>query len=162
MRPGATVLDNFTLRIPAGKVTALVGESGSGKSTIIGLIERWYNPLSGSVTLDDRPIDQLNLNWLRKNVRLVQQEPVLFSGTVYQNISNGLIGTPVSKKIGFKQKVSKAWGRGALTWRKTANFRYTSGRMSPNPKSGDESKRLLKLPMLTISYLRSPKTTTPS
>ncbi|KAH8162621.1 hypothetical protein CIB48_g5629 [Xylaria polymorpha] len=94
MRPGATVLDNFTLRIPAGKVTALVGESGSGKSTIIGLIERWYNPLSGSVTLDDRPIDQLNLNWLRKNVRLVQQEPVLFSGTVYQNISNGLIGTP--------------------------------------------------------------------
>ncbi|KAI0465703.1 ABC transporter, partial [Xylaria cf. heliscus] len=93
MRPGCTVLDNFTLRIPAGKVTALVGESGSGKSTIIGLIERWYNPLSGSVTLDGRPIDQLNLNWLRKNVRLVQQEPVLFSGTLYQNICHGLIGT---------------------------------------------------------------------
>ncbi|KAJ2985070.1 hypothetical protein NUW58_g5730 [Xylaria curta] len=94
MRPGAIVLGNFSLQIPAGKVTALVGESGSGKSTIIGLIERWYNPLSGSVTLDGRPIDQLNLNWLRKNIRLVQQEPVLFSGTVFQNICNGLIGTP--------------------------------------------------------------------
>ncbi|GAP87976.1 putative ABC transporter [Rosellinia necatrix] len=94
MRPGATVLDDFSLRIPAGKVTALVGESGSGKSTIIGLIERWYSPSSGTIALDGRPIDQLNLNWLRKNVRLVQQEPVLFSGTIYKNICNGLVGTP--------------------------------------------------------------------
>lgn len=97
MRPGVTVLDNFSLHIPAGKVTALVGESGSGKSTIIGLVERWYNPLSGSVMLDGRSIEQINLNWLRKNIRLVQQEPVLFSGTVFQNICNGLAGTPVSR-----------------------------------------------------------------
>ena len=98
MRPGAIIfLDNFSLRIPAGEVAALVGESGSGKSTIIGLIERWYNPLSGSVILDGRPIDQLNLNWLRNNIRLVQQEPVLFSGTIYQNTCNGLVGTPVSR-----------------------------------------------------------------
>lgn len=94
MRPGVTVLEDFSLRIPAGKVTALVGASGSGKSTIIGLIERWYNPLSGSVKLDGRPIDQLNVKWLRQKVRLVQQEPVLFSGTVYDNIVNGLVGTP--------------------------------------------------------------------
>ncbi|WYZ41446.1 hypothetical protein EsH8_V_000341 [Colletotrichum jinshuiense] len=93
MRPGVTVLENFCLRIPAGKVTALVGASGSGKSTIIGLIERWYNPMSGSVKLDGRPIDTLNVQWLRKHVRLVQQEPVLFSGTVYDNIVNGLVGT---------------------------------------------------------------------
>ncbi|GKT70594.1 ABC transporter [Colletotrichum tofieldiae] len=97
MRPGVTVLENFCLRIPAGKVTALVGASGSGKSTIIGLIERWYNPLSGSVKLDGRPIDTLNVQWLRKHVRLVQQEPVLFSGTVYDNIVNGLVGTPWEK-----------------------------------------------------------------
>ncbi|KAM0437902.1 hypothetical protein ACHAPT_002267 [Fusarium lateritium] len=94
MRPGVTVLENFTLRIPAGKVTALVGASGSGKSTIVGLIERWYNPVSGAVMLDGRPISKLNLQWLRKHVRLVQQEPVLFSGTVYDNIVNGLVGTP--------------------------------------------------------------------
>ncbi|KAK4173352.1 putative ATP-binding cassette multidrug transport protein [Triangularia setosa] len=89
------VLDNFTLTIPAGKVTALVGASGSGKSTIVGLLERWYNPLSGSIKLDGRPINQLNLHWLRKNVRLVQQEPVLFQGTVFENIAYGLVGTPL-------------------------------------------------------------------
>lgn len=94
MRPGVTVLDNFSLNIPAGKVTALVGASGSGKSTIIGLIERWYNPVAGTVKLDGRPIDKLNIQWLRKCVRLVQQEPVLFSGTIYDNIVKGLTGTP--------------------------------------------------------------------
>ncbi|KAF7551907.1 hypothetical protein G7Z17_g4685 [Cylindrodendrum hubeiense] len=99
MRPGVTVLQNFTLRIPAGKVTALVGASGSGKSTIIGLIERWYNPVSGSVKLDGRPIDKLNVQWLRKHVRLVQQEPVLFSGTVYDNIVKGLVGTPWENEL---------------------------------------------------------------
>ncbi|KAK4221284.1 Leptomycin B resistance protein pmd1 [Podospora fimiseda] len=93
-RPGVTVLENFSLQVPAGKVTALVGQSGSGKSTIVGLLERWYTPASGTIKLDGRPIEKLNLNWLRKNVRLVQQEPVLFQGTVYSNIAHGLIGTP--------------------------------------------------------------------
>ncbi|KAH6691445.1 multidrug resistance protein [Plectosphaerella plurivora] len=92
-RPGVTVLEDFSLTVPAGKVTALVGQSGSGKSTIVGLIERWYNPQSGTIKLDGRPIDTLNLNWLRKNVRLVQQEPVLFQGSVFDNIKHGLIGT---------------------------------------------------------------------
>ncbi|KAF7555899.1 hypothetical protein G7Z17_g1775 [Cylindrodendrum hubeiense] len=92
-RPGTKVLDDFSLHVPAGKVTALVGASGSGKSTIIGLLERWYNPSSGSITLDDIPIEKLNLRWLRTNVRLVQQEPILFNGTVFENIANGLVGT---------------------------------------------------------------------
>lgn len=70
------------------------GASGSGKSTIIGLLERWYIPRSGTIELDGRAIDSLNLNWLRTNVRLVQQEPVLFNGTVFENIANGLVGTP--------------------------------------------------------------------
>ncbi|KAL5341025.1 P-loop containing nucleoside triphosphate hydrolase protein [Aspergillus crustosus] len=93
-RPGITVLDNFSLKVPAGKVTALVGQSGSGKSTIVGLIERWYNPNSGTIKLDGTPIEELNLGWLRKNVRLVQQEPVLFQGSVFDNIRYGLVGTP--------------------------------------------------------------------
>lgn len=93
MRPNITVLDNYSLRFPAGKTTALVGASGSGKSTIVGLLERWYNPASGSIKLDGQPIHTLNLKWLRQQVRLVQQEPVLFSGTVYDNIVNGLAGT---------------------------------------------------------------------
>ncbi|KAL4789629.1 P-loop containing nucleoside triphosphate hydrolase protein [Aspergillus venezuelensis] len=93
-RPGVTVLDEFSLRVPAGKVTALVGQSGSGKSTIVGLLERWYSPSSGTIRLDGLPIEELNISWLRKNVRLVQQEPVLFQGTVFDNIKYGLVGTP--------------------------------------------------------------------
>ncbi|KAL4949079.1 P-loop containing nucleoside triphosphate hydrolase protein [Aspergillus filifer] len=93
-RPGITVLDNFSLKVPAGKVTALVGQSGSGKSTIVGLIERWYNPKSGTIKLDGNAIEKLNIGWLRKNVRLVQQEPVLFQGSVFDNTKYGLVGTP--------------------------------------------------------------------
>ncbi|KAI7153802.1 ATP-binding cassette multidrug transport protein [Hortaea werneckii] len=76
-RRDVTVLEDFSLRIPAGKVTALVGASGSGKSTIIGLLERWYNPNRGDITLDGTPIKKLNLQWLRTNIRLVQQPKVL-------------------------------------------------------------------------------------
>ncbi|EMT73430.1 Leptomycin B resistance protein pmd1 [Fusarium odoratissimum] len=93
-RPGTRVLNGYSLSIPAGKVTALVGPSGSGKSTIIGLLERWYMPTSGSIELDGRSLEDLNLKWLRTNLRLVQQEPVLFNGTIYENICTGLIGTP--------------------------------------------------------------------
>jgi len=92
-RPDVKVLKGLSLSIPAGKSTALVGASGSGKSTIIGLLERWYNPSSGALYLDGVNIEELNLNWLRTRMRLVQQEPVLFSGTVYENVAFGLFGT---------------------------------------------------------------------
>ncbi|GJN78259.1 hypothetical protein PLIIFM63780_001752 [Purpureocillium lilacinum] len=93
-RPTVRVLQDFSLTVPAGKVTALVGASGSGKSTIVGLLERWYRPASGTIRLDGTDIENLNLRWLRTNIRLVQQEPVLFNGTVFENIANGLVGTP--------------------------------------------------------------------
>lgn len=72
-RPDVEVLQGLDLDLPANKTTALVGASGSGKSTVIGMIERWYSPLSGSVTLDDHEVQDLNIQWLRTNVRLVQQ-----------------------------------------------------------------------------------------
>jgi len=92
-RPNVAVLEDFTLDVPPGKVTALVGASGSGKSTIVALLERWYDPNSGSIHLDGKPIKDVNLRWLRTNIRLVQQEPVLFMGTVFENVKYGLIGT---------------------------------------------------------------------
>jgi ATP-binding cassette subfamily B (MDR/TAP) protein 1 len=92
-RPSVRVLDDFSLNVPAGKVTALVGASGSGKSTIIGLLERWYDVAAGSISLDGTPLQDLNLRWLRTRVRLVQQEPVLFNTTVFENIRYGLVGT---------------------------------------------------------------------
>jgi ATP-binding cassette subfamily B (MDR/TAP) protein 1 len=72
-RPDVNVLQNFDLDIPANKTTALLGASGSGKSTIFGLLERWYLPSEGTISLDGTPIEDLNLQWLRTNIRLVQQ-----------------------------------------------------------------------------------------
>ncbi|KAF2870539.1 P-loop containing nucleoside triphosphate hydrolase protein [Massariosphaeria phaeospora] len=92
-RPDVQVLKALTLSVPANKTTAIVGPSGSGKSTIIGLLERWYDQLGGTLTLDGTDIRELNLKWLRTNVRLVQQEPVLLSGSVFENVAFGLYGT---------------------------------------------------------------------
>lgn len=92
-RPDVVALDHVSLDIPAGKTTALVGSSGSGKSTIVGLLQRFYYPVGGRIYLDDIDISLLNLRWLRRNVALVLQEPVLFHDTVYENIRKGLIGT---------------------------------------------------------------------
>ncbi|KNB01543.1 hypothetical protein FOXG_04763 [Fusarium oxysporum f. sp. lycopersici 4287] len=92
-RPDTRVLEDLSLNIPAGKITALVGASGSGKSTIIGLLERWYDPASGDITLDGISLRDLSVTWLRTAMRLVQQEPVLFNGTVFENIADGLVGT---------------------------------------------------------------------
>lgn len=92
-RPSAQVLRSLSLSIPAGKTTALVGPSGCGKSTLVGLLERWYQPTSGQIFLDGRDIAEYNTKWLRSNIRLIQQEPTLFQGSIYENIAKGLIGT---------------------------------------------------------------------
>lgn len=90
---GPPVLDNLNLIIPAGKVTAIVGASGSGKSTLISLIERFYMPTRGQILVDKYDIADLNLKWWRRQMSLVGQEPVLFSGTIHENIEYGLVGT---------------------------------------------------------------------
>ncbi|EPX72912.1 leptomycin efflux transporter Pmd1 [Schizosaccharomyces octosporus yFS286] len=89
-RPEVVVLENFSLLCPAGKITALVGASGSGKSTIVGLVERFYDPIAGQVMLDGEDLRDLNIASLRGHISLVQQEPVLFGATVFDNIAYGL------------------------------------------------------------------------
>ena len=91
-RPTAQVLQGLDLSIPAGKTTALVGPSGCGKSTLVGLLERWYQPASGQILVDGHDIADYNTKWLRSNFRLVQQEPILFQGTIFQNVAKGLVG----------------------------------------------------------------------
>ena len=93
-RPELTVLHGLSVDFEAGKVTALVGSSGSGKSTIVGLIERFYEPVKGTIELDGRNIENLNLGWLRRQIGMVGQEPVLFAGSILDNIRHGLIGSP--------------------------------------------------------------------
>jgi ATP-binding cassette subfamily B (MDR/TAP) protein 1 len=72
-RPRTKVLHGLTLSVPANKTTALVGASGCGKSTIMGLLEYWYQPSAGNILLDGVELGQLNLNWLRSNIRSVEQ-----------------------------------------------------------------------------------------
>ncbi|KAF5536332.1 ATP-binding protein cassette subfamily B (MDR TAP) member 1 [Fusarium napiforme] len=103
-RPEVTVMDDVSLEIPAGKVTALVGASGSGKSTIVGLVERFYDPVQGAVYLDGHDISKLNLRWLRQQMALVSQEPTLFGTTIFNNIRHGLIGTKYEDASEEKQR----------------------------------------------------------
>jgi ATP-binding cassette subfamily B (MDR/TAP) protein 1 len=87
------VCNGYNLKIAAGTTVALVGSSGSGKSTAIQLVERFYDPISGAVTLDGVDLRQLNVRWLRQQIGLVGQEPVLFAGTIADNISYGKPGS---------------------------------------------------------------------
>ncbi|CAN6327407.1 unnamed protein product [Urochloa humidicola] len=88
-RPELQIFRDLNLRIPSGKTVALVGESGCGKSTIIALLERFYDPDSGMVTLDGVDIKSLRVSWLRQQMGLVSQEPVLFNDTIRANIAYG-------------------------------------------------------------------------
>ncbi|KAI5864665.1 P-loop containing nucleoside triphosphate hydrolase protein [Durotheca rogersii] len=103
-RPEVVVMKDVTLEIPAGKTTALVGTSGSGKSTIVGLVERFYDPVAGRVLLDGHDVSTLNLRWLRQQMALVSQEPTLFGTTIYNNIRHGLIGTRFQNESEDKQR----------------------------------------------------------
>ncbi|KAJ3317935.1 GTPase-activating protein [Boothiomyces sp. JEL0866] len=109
-RPESKILSEFNLKIKAGTSVALVGQSGSGKSTIIQLIERFYDPDSGHILLDGRDLKSVNLASLRQNIAIVSQEPVLFDGTILENVAFGLAGTPMeseSPKV-IEQMVRKA------------------------------------------------------
>ncbi|KAL1338032.1 hypothetical protein HN51_032721 [Arachis hypogaea] len=88
-RPNVMIFEGFSMQIDAGKSTALVGQSGSGKSTILGLIERFYEPMKGQVIIDGRDIKSYNLRSLRNHIALVSQEPTLFGGTIKENIAYG-------------------------------------------------------------------------
>jgi ABC-type multidrug transport system fused ATPase/permease subunit len=88
-RPDHSVYSGLNLCIEAGTTVALVGPSGSGKSSLVGLVERFYDVTGGSVLLDGHDIKDLNVNWLRSLIGYVGQEPVLFSGSIGDNIAYG-------------------------------------------------------------------------
>uniref|UniRef100_K3WWL7 ABC transporter B family member 2 n=1 Tax=Globisporangium ultimum (strain ATCC 200006 / CBS 805.95 / DAOM BR144) TaxID=431595 RepID=K3WWL7_GLOUD len=88
-RPDAQILKNYSVKIAAGETVAFVGSSGGGKSTLISLLERFYDPTSGTLLLDGRDVKTLNVKWLRSQIGLVSQEPVLFATTIFENIAAG-------------------------------------------------------------------------
>ena len=92
-RPQQVVLDNFSLKIPAGHMVALVGSSGGGKSTVAALLERFYDCAEGGVYLDGINIKDLDPKWLRgQAIGYISQEPVLFATSVMENIRYGRPG----------------------------------------------------------------------
>jgi ATP-binding cassette, subfamily B (MDR/TAP), member 1 len=91
-RPGHEILKGLSVDIPAGKTVAFVGPSGGGKSTIVKLLERFYDPVEGSVTLDGCDIKDINVCHLRSLIGYVGQEPTLFATTIANNIRYGKPG----------------------------------------------------------------------
>ncbi|XP_052550932.1 ATP-dependent translocase ABCB1 isoform X6 [Tympanuchus pallidicinctus] len=88
-RPEVKVLQGLNTEVEKGQTLALVGSSGCGKSTVIQLLERFYDPLSGEVLLDGRNTKTLNIQWLRAQIGIVSQEPILFDCTIAENIAYG-------------------------------------------------------------------------
>lgn len=90
LRPNARVLKGVSVNIPPGQFVAFVGASGCGKTTMISLLERFYDPSSGTIYFDDVDYKNIHLGRYRSNIALVQQEPVLYQGSIRENIAMGI------------------------------------------------------------------------
>ncbi|XP_061088168.1 ATP-binding cassette, sub-family B (MDR/TAP), member 4 [Conger conger] len=88
-RPDVKVLQGLSMRVKKGQTLALVGSSGCGKSTLVQLLERFYDPFDGTVMLGQHSSKQLNIHWLRAQMGIVSQEPVLFDCSLAENIAYG-------------------------------------------------------------------------
>ncbi|XP_058581189.1 ATP-dependent translocase ABCB1 isoform X2 [Neofelis nebulosa] len=88
-RPDIPVLQGLSLEVKKGQTLALVGSSGCGKSTVVQLLERFYDPMAGTVLIDGKEIKHLNVQWLRAHMGIVSQEPILFDCSIGENIAYG-------------------------------------------------------------------------
>lgn len=108
------VLENLSLSIPPGQFAAFVGPSGCGKSTMISLLERFYDPSSGTITFGNKAITKFSPRVYRSQISLVQQEPALFQGSIRENVAMGIDegedeGSPTDDQIIEACKQANAW-----------------------------------------------------
>nr|XP_013042408.2 phosphatidylcholine translocator ABCB4-like isoform X2 [Anser cygnoides] len=103
-RPEVKILQGLNLKVEKGQTLALVGSSGCGKSTVVQLLERFYDPLSGEIVFDDKNAKKLNIQWLRSHIGIVSQEPILFDCTIAENIAYG----DNSREVSHEEIVSAA------------------------------------------------------
>ncbi|KAI3841018.1 hypothetical protein MKX03_018249 [Papaver bracteatum] len=104
-RPDEQIFKEFYLQIPSGTTNALVGQSGSGKSTVISLIERFYDPQVGEVLIDGINLKEFQLKWIRGKIGLASQEPALFICSIRDNISYGKEGATIEEiKVAAQQE----------------------------------------------------------
>lgn len=96
-RPSEQIFNEFSLFIPSGTTAALAGQSGSGKSTVISLIERFYDPQAGEVLIDGTNLREFQLKWIRSKTGLVSQEPVLFTSSIRDEIAYGKEGATLKE-----------------------------------------------------------------
>ena len=139
-KPDQLILKNLSLSIKAGQRVGLVGLSGSGKSSIIQLIERFYDVNSGEILIDGRNIQDYNLYELRKKIGLVSQEPSIFKRNIYQNI---LYGDLSAKKENVLEMAQKAHINYLLKRDNTEN---------DTPLSGGEKQRVA----IARAFLKEP------
>ena len=90
-RPEVKVLQGINVSVKPGQTLALVGPSGCGKSTVVSLLERFYDPVLGSLSLEGVDLRDLNLKWLRTQIGIVSQEPILFDSSIAENIRYGAL-----------------------------------------------------------------------
>jgi putative ABC transport system ATP-binding protein len=88
-RPAVSIFEDLSFTIPQGSNVAIVAPSGAGKSTVASLLLRFYNPTSGTIKINGKDISEMNAKQLRRRIGYVGQEPVLFSGSIGQNIAYG-------------------------------------------------------------------------
>lgn len=105
-RPALTIFQNLDFEIPQGKNVAIVGPSGGGKSTIASILLRFYTPTAGRVLINGKDISEMNAKSLRRKIGVVSQEPVLFSGTIAENIAYGQPGAPRSEIVAAARKAN--------------------------------------------------------
>jgi len=91
-RKNVQIFSGFSLYVPSGTTAALVGQSGSGKSTVISLLERFYDPDAGEVLIDGVNLKNFQVRWIREQIGLVSQEPILFAASIKENIMYGKEG----------------------------------------------------------------------
>ncbi|XP_063268876.1 ATP-dependent translocase ABCB1 [Prinia subflava] len=103
-RPEVKILQGLNLKVEKGQTLALVGSSGCGKSTVVQLLERFYDPLDGEMLFDGKNAKELNIQWLRAHIGIVSQEPILFDFTIAENIAYG----DNSRQVSFEEIVSAA------------------------------------------------------
>lgn len=105
-RPAVNIFNGLDFEVPQGTNVAVVGPSGGGKSTIASLLLRFYEPNSGIIKINGQDISKMNVKSLRRKVGIVAQEPVLFSGTIAENIAYGKPNAPKSEIIAAAKKAN--------------------------------------------------------
>ncbi|CAF1309030.1 unnamed protein product, partial [Rotaria sordida] len=149
-RPEVQVLKNFNLRVEPHKQVALIGSSGCGKSTIIQLLEHFYDPINGQLLIDQNELSTLNLQWWRSQLGFVSQEPILFDATIRENIAYG----DTSRKVSMKEIQEAAKNANIQRFIENLPEQYeTNAGFKGTQLSGGEKQRIA----IARALIRNPK-----